>query len=66
MNSFILGKDIEIMSHFFILFEGETASTARQDPGALLSYLLKVHKRHFELELDKTYEDGVSGQMSEL
>ena len=41
MNSFILGKDIEIMSHFLRLFEGETASTARQDPGARLRYLLK-------------------------
>ena len=37
------------MSHFLRLFEGETASTARQDPGALLSYLLKVHTRQFEL-----------------
>ena len=37
------------MSHFLWLFEGETASTARQDPGALLSYLLKVYTRHFEL-----------------
>ena len=51
MNSFILGKDIEIMSHFFILFEGETASTARQDPGALLTQISfkKVHTRQFEL-----------------